>query len=107
MAGARHDRHAVTACGWEAVLDTTTWTADAGYQGTTATTPKKRTKYDDLTDYEKTVNKTISARRSAVERCIAHLKNWKILATGYRGRLTELPNVIRIVTRLEFYRLGW
>jgi hypothetical protein len=23
-----------------------------------------------------------------VERCIAHLKNWKILATGYRGRDT-------------------
>ncbi len=82
-------------------------TTDVYYQRTTATTPMKRTKYDDLTDYEKTVNKTISARRSAVERCIAHLKNWKILATGYRGRLSELPNVIRIIVRLEFYRLGW
>ncbi|PPF65182.1 transposase, partial [Rathayibacter tritici] len=26
---------------------------------------------------------------------------------GYRGRLTELPNLIRTVTRLELYRLGW
>jgi len=42
-----------------------------------------------------------------VERCIARLKNWKILATGYRGRLAELPNVIRIITKLEFYRLDW
>ncbi|GDY34099.1 hypothetical protein GTS_57320 [Gandjariella thermophila] len=49
----------------------------------------------------------ISSLRSAVERCIAHVKNWKILATGFRGRLAELPNVIRIVTTLEFYRLGW
>jgi hypothetical protein len=40
-------------------------------------------------------------------RAIAHLKNWKILSTGYRVRLAELPNVIRIITALEFYRLGW
>jgi hypothetical protein len=49
----------------------------------------------------------ISSLRSAIERCTAHLKNWKILATGYRGRLAELPTVIRIVTALEFYRLDW
>jgi hypothetical protein len=29
---------------------------------------------------------------------------WKILSTGYRGRLTELPSVIHMVTNLEFYR---
>lgn len=27
--------------------------------------------------------------------------------TGYRARLAELPTVIRIITSLEFYRLGW
>jgi hypothetical protein len=42
-----------------------------------------------------------------VERTISHLKNWKILATGYRGRLSELPRIIRIVTNLELDRLGW
>ena len=26
---------------------------------------------------------------------------------GYCARLTELPKVIRTVTRLEYYRLGW
>jgi hypothetical protein len=36
-----------------------------------------------------------------------HVKNWKILATGYRGRLAELPDIIRIIAALEFYRLGW
>jgi len=61
----------------------------------------------ELSDDRKATNKTISGLRSAVERCIAHLKNWKILATGYRGRLAELPNVIRIITKLEFYRLDW
>ncbi|WP_137813614.1 transposase family protein, partial [Gandjariella thermophila] len=56
---------------------------------------------------DKANNRVISSLRSAVERCIAHVKNWKILATGFRGHLAELPNVIRIVTALEFYRLGW
>ncbi|PPF10567.1 transposase, partial [Rathayibacter rathayi] len=26
---------------------------------------------------------------------------------GYRGRLHELPNLIRAITKLELYRLGW
>ena len=52
--------------------------------GTSATVPYKRSKYHDLTGYEQTVNRTISTRRAAVERAIGHLKNWKILATGYR-----------------------
>jgi hypothetical protein len=107
VAGGRHDRRAIAECGWESVLDGYTWIADAAYIGTTATVPFKRSKYHDLTGYEMAVNRTISTRRSAVERAIGHLKNWKILATGYRGRLTELPNIIRITSRLEFYRLGW
>ncbi len=107
LPGARHDRRAIIDCGGEEIPDTTAWTADPGYQGTTAATPTKKPENDELTDYQKTVSKTISARRSAVERCIARLKNWKILATGHRGRLTELPTIIRIVTRPEFYRLGW
>jgi hypothetical protein len=54
-----------------------------------------------------TRNRSIATLRSTVERAIAHRKNWKILATGYRGRLSELPNLIRIITTLEYYRLGW
>jgi hypothetical protein len=107
VAGGRHDRRAITECGWEAVLNGFTWYADAAYIGTSATVPYKRSKYHDLTGYEQAVNRTISTRRSAVERAIGHLKNWKILATGYRGRLRELPNIIRITSRLELYRLGW
>ncbi|HEX3825980.1 MAG TPA: transposase family protein [Sporichthyaceae bacterium] len=61
----------------------------------------------ELSEDRKADNATISALRSAVERAIAHWKNWKIVATGYRGRLTELPAVISTITKLEFYRLGW
>ena len=105
--GARHDRAAIMLCDWESVLDTSCWIADPAYISTSAITPMKRPQGQELTDDRKEYNREISAIRSAVERCIAHLKNWKILATGYRGPLRELPTVIRTVTRLELYRLGW
>jgi len=105
----RHDRRAVTATGWEEALNKTgvSWIADPAYVGTSAITPGKKPIRGELTEDRKQANKVISGYRSAVERCIAHLKNWKILATGYRGRLNELPNIIRIITKLEFYRLGY
>lgn len=107
VAGSMHDRRALTESGWEPVLDDGHWIADPGYVGTSAITPTKRPRGGELCEDRKVSNATVSSLRSAVERAIAHLKNWKILATGYRGRLAELPAVIRIVTRLEFYRLGW
>lgn len=89
------------------ILSNGHWIADPGYIGATAITPERKPKNSEFSPKTKSNNKLISGIRSAVERCIAHLKNWKILATGYRGRLAELPHVIRIVTRIEFYRLGW
>jgi len=107
MPGARHDRRAYAETGWEELFANNDVIADPGYQGTEAITPRKKPQGGELSGNDQASNKKISAIRSAVERCIAHLKNWKILATGYRGRLAELPNVIRIITALEFYRLGW
>ncbi|MGQ0775495.1 MAG: transposase family protein [Pseudonocardiales bacterium] len=97
----------MTESGWEEVLKDTPVIADPAYQGTHAITPRKKPRGGELSLGDKANNKTISALRSAVERCIAHVENWKILATRYRGRLTELPNILRIITALEFYRLGW
>ena len=102
-----HDRKAFTESGWEDLLADTPVIGDPAYQGTHAITPRKKPKGGELSTGDKANNKTISSIRSAVERCIAHLKNWKILATGYRGRLSELPDIIRIIASLEFYRLGW
>ncbi|WP_394377910.1 transposase family protein [Saccharopolyspora spinosa] len=107
LCGSMHDRKAFTESGWEDLLVETSFIGDPAYQGTRAITPRKKPKGGELSAADKKNNKTISSLRSAVERCIAHLKNWKILATGYRGRLAELSNIIRIVTALEFYRLGW
>jgi hypothetical protein len=107
LPGSMHDRKAFAECGLEDLLTNTPTIADPAYQGTHAITPRKKPKGGELSDNDKSNNKEISSLRSAIERCIAHLKNWKILATGYRGRLAELPTVIRVVTALEFYRLGW
>ncbi len=101
-----HDRKALTECCWEELLTDTPVIGDPAYQGTRAITPRKKPKGGELSTSDKENNKTISSIRSVVERCIAHTKNWKMLATGYRGRLAELPAIIHIITSLEFYRLG-
>ncbi|QJU07962.1 transposase family protein [Candidatus Saccharibacteria bacterium oral taxon 488] len=49
----------------------------------------------------------MASLRAGIEHCIAQLKNWKILKTGYRGPLHELPNIIQTITKLELYRLSW
>ncbi|KZX20387.1 transposase family protein [Rathayibacter tanaceti] len=103
IAGARHDRAALALCGGEPILDDADWIADPGCIGTTATTPRRRSRGSTLDENTKKSNGEISRTRSAVERCISHFKNWKIIATGYRGRLTEIP----AITKLKLYRLGW
>ncbi|HEX6077338.1 MAG TPA: transposase family protein [Micromonosporaceae bacterium] len=107
LPGAMHDRTAFAECGWEDVPRDTPTIADPAYQGMSAITPRKKPRGGELSEGDKANNKTTSSLRSAVERCIAHVKNWKMIATGYRGHLSELPTIIRIITALEFYRLGW
>ncbi len=102
--GKTHDRAAFATTGFETLLDRI---PTLGYQGTSVTRPQRKPPGRDHHPHTAIRNRSISRLRSAVERAIAHWKNWKILATGYRGRLTELPNIIRITTTLEYYRLGW
>jgi hypothetical protein len=45
---------------------------------------------------------TLAPRRR--ERAISHLKNWKILKTGYHRIMTDFPDVLRTVTGLEIFR---
>lgn len=106
--GRTHDKTAYTLTGLADLLADTTVIADLGYQGTDTIRPRrKRPGHKTHTPEDKTWNTSVSRIRWAVEHAIAHLKDWKILATGYRARLTELPTIIRIVPTLEYYRLGW
>ncbi|TFV30019.1 hypothetical protein E4K10_47200 [Streptomyces sp. T1317-0309] len=52
-------------------------------------------------------NQSLGTLRGAVERAIAHLKDWKVVATRYRGPLTRFPTVVQTVTALAFYKKGW
>lgn len=79
--------------------------ADLGYLGTAAITGTRKPPGGELTDVQRACNTTINSTRAAVERAIAHLTNWKILDTGWRGRLTDFPEVLRTVTGLEIYRV--
>lgn len=79
--------------------------ADKAYQGCGPLTPYRKPPGRDLTPVRKACNHALNRLRAAVERAIAHLVNWKILDLGYRGRLTEFPDVLRTVTNLEIYRV--
>ncbi|MBW3085893.1 hypothetical protein KEM60_02104 [Austwickia sp. TVS 96-490-7B] len=104
--GARHDSAALDLTGWSQILaeNHTPWIADTAYIVHGARTPLTKKKGQERTDNEKHDNTEISRIRTHVEHAIGHLKQWKILATGYRGRL---PDIVAVITRLELYRLGW
>lgn len=106
--GRTHDRAGYALAGYDQLLADIPTIGDLGYQGTTVIRPRrKRPGHKEHTPADQVWNHSVSSLRVAVERAIGHWKNWKILATGYRGRLSELPNLIRIITTLEHYRLDW
>jgi hypothetical protein len=78
--------------------------ADTAYTGTGLTVPKRRTGPETLGAHAREFNKAIASRRSCVERVIAHLRNWRILATGYRRLLANFPATLAAITALEIYR---
>ena len=66
--------------------------ADSGYQGITnifknSMIPKKKSKYNPLTDQDKELNKLISSIRITIEHVNCQLKIFRILSEKYRSRL--------------------
>jgi hypothetical protein len=103
--GARHDAYARQASGLAELLDGLDHLADLGYVGVDQMlTGHKRPPGGELNDNQKQVNTDLSGIRAAVERAIAHLKNWKILSGRYRGPLDKLPSVVRTVVALAFFK---
>ena len=111
IGGSRHDSVAFDASGiarrWADHLadDGPGMLADKGYQGCGPATPYRKPQGRDLSDVRKACNIALNSIRAAVERAVSHLANWKILDLGYRGRLSEFPDVLRTVTNLEIYRI--
>jgi hypothetical protein len=105
--GSRHDAHAWQACGLAEALRGVDVLADLGYTGCGVLTGHKKPPGGELTDNQAQVNKDLSAFRAAVERAIAHLKNWKILSGRYRGPLHKFDSIVRTVTALAFFKLHY
>jgi transposase len=103
LPGATHDTAAARTHGLtDANLDLL---ADRGYVGRGIITPVKRLPgQTHLADDQKEYNRQVSSVRSAVERCIAHIKTWKILATDYRRPWHTHSQTITAVIGLHFYR---
>ena len=79
----------------------------AGYQGAGPSIPYRKPPKGELTDVRKACNYSHNRLRAAVERAITHLKNWKILKTGYHRIMTDFPDVLRTVTGLEIFRVWY
>lgn len=111
--GATHDSKALAASGiadrWAGHLRPggPGMLADLGYLGTPAITGTRKPPKGELTDVQRACNRAINSARAAVERAIAHLTNWKILDTGWRGHLSEseFHDLLRTVTGLVIYRV--
>ena len=80
--------------------------ADTAYTGTGLQVPDRKPKGDKLPESARDYNRMIASHRASVERVIAHLQNWRLLATGYRGLLDRFHIFLDTITKLEIYRIS-
>ncbi len=77
--------------------------ADTAYIATGLTTPRRKTAGTQRTESEIEFNRAIASRRASVERVIAHVKNWKLLARLPRPA-RPVPELLDAIVKLEIYR---
>lgn len=104
--GKMHDAEALRRTDVDKHADLADVVGALGYLGTGIITGVRKPRSRD-TEAERKLNKDIAKIRVPVEHVIAQVKQWQILATGYRGRLDELPDVIATVAALEFFRIAF
>lgn len=80
--------------------------ADKGFQGSGYITPVKKPKGGELTWLQHDFNNQISGLRSAVERAVAHVKNWRILHTDYRRPIETWETSFRAAIGIYFFSLA-
>jgi hypothetical protein len=100
--GSWHDKRCFDEAGLAAVLaGSGGLIGDAGYQGIDGITPFKENPARKLTDGHHRFNAQVAAIRFVVEQAIAHIKNWRIMTTRYRGHLDRIDNVILAAIGLQ------
>jgi hypothetical protein len=60
-----------------------------------------------LVGSNKKFNSTINSTRSAVERCVAHFKLWRIFETRYRRPLRPFKQTLHAIIAVEFLKRGF
>jgi hypothetical protein len=105
--GSWHDAHAWRESGFAAVLADRDVLAGLGYLGLGLLTGYRKPPGAQLHEAHQAVNRDLARLRAAVERAVAHLKDWTVLATRYRGPLGAFSQVVRTVTALAFFRTAW
>ncbi len=105
--GSRHDMYAWRQSHFPKAFADRENMGDLGYVGSGMLTARREPPGQERPVGDKVFNQSISKLRAAVERAIAHLKDWKVLATRYRGPLTRFSLVAKTVTALAFYKNGW
>jgi len=80
--------------------------ADTAYTGTGLCVPDRKPAGQALTLSAREYNRMLASQRASVERVIAHLQNWRLLATGYRGLLDRFDVFLDTITKLEIYRIS-
>jgi hypothetical protein len=102
--GSWHDKHCYDEAGLSEMVAAAGGggVGDSGYQGTDLVTPIKKKPAQELTDAENRFNAGVASLRVGVEHAIAHIKNWRIMASRYRGELTyRFENVVLAVGGLQ------
>lgn len=74
---------------------------DSGYQGCGLVSPIKKRAGIDRSEHDIEFNTGLAKVRVGAEWGFAHLKNWRILASRYRGDLCRIDPVVQAVTGLQ------
>jgi hypothetical protein len=102
LPGSWHDVHCLVESGlMPALSGSGGWIGDAGYQGRAGISPIKKKPGVDRAAPDREFNTALAKLRAPGEWANAHLKNWRILATRYRGDLRRLDNVTAAVCGLQ------
>ncbi|GAB3545018.1 hypothetical protein J2S53_001110 [Actinopolyspora lacussalsi] len=105
--GATHDLTVFRNSSLHETLNHANTIGDLGYLGSAITQPTKKPKNGTLDPDREKSNTTIAFLRYPIERAIAHLKNWTILANRYRRSLVHLQRVLHIITGLRRLQESW
>ncbi|MEU2159444.1 transposase family protein [Streptomyces sp. NPDC019396] len=89
--GSRHDIHAWRQSEFPDAFAEREGIGDLGYVGSGLLTPRRKPPGQERSTGDKEANHLINTLRAAIERAIAHLKNWKIFATRYRSPSPASP----------------